>query len=206
MLKQMTGQRFGRLVVTAQLQSDASGNAAWACICDCGKHVSVSGAALRRGASSSCGCLKRELATDRATKHGMSKSGTYNSWASMLSRCRNPRHPQWLRYGGRGIRVCDRWMHFEHFLADMGHRPPGRTIDRKNGAGNYEPGNCRWATPTEQANNISTNRRIAVGDRTINLSQLARECGVNKHTLGWRLDAGWPLDKATNPQLENETC
>ena len=155
----ITGQRFGRLTAVAVTsRKDSSGKAIWECVCDCGKTCEAIGSELRNGHKSSCGCLKVDHAKQAATKHGgashSNKAPEYRSWQSMITRCYNEKYHHWHRYGGRGVKVCDRWRNsFENFLADMGPRPTGTTLDRKDNDGNYEPSNCRWATATEQRNN-----------------------------------------------------
>jgi hypothetical protein len=161
-VKDLSGERFGRLVVVRRVGSHPGGGSLWLCACDCGASCDVVSRNLRRGATRSCGCLKQEkfCTPGSRTKHGHTSrdggvSPTYTSWRSMRDRCTNPKDNRYYLYG---IRVCDRWLHsFENFLADMGERPSGMTLDRypdKNG--NYEPGNVRWATPKQQAANRRT--------------------------------------------------
>lgn len=149
----MTGKRYGRLLVLGVAFIDKHKQRHWNCLCDCGTHAVVCGYQMRDGSSTSCGCYSRERSRE-AAKHGMSSSSTYVSWRSMIARCNNPRNKDFPKWGGRGISICDRWLVFENFLEDMGPRPEGKTLDRfPNNDGNYEPGNCRWATASEQARN-----------------------------------------------------
>jgi len=143
------GLRFGRLIVVSRAESRYSGQTMWKCLCDCGQFTEVVQYSLRRGKTNSCGCLNKEI----VTKHGRWGTPVYNSWHSMMQRCYNSNYPRYRDYGGRGIKVCNRWLKFENFLEDMGDRPNGTSLDRINNNGNYAPSNCRWATSKEQASN-----------------------------------------------------
>jgi hypothetical protein len=202
-LVDLTGRRFGRLVVIGRAANKGR-DAAWACNCDCGASLAVRGQALRTSNTRSCGCLHREQlvarneqALPRAPKsHGMSGSRTHKIWCGMRKRCSNPRARGFHNYGGRGIKVCVRWNSFQNFLADMGEAPDGLSIDRKDMNGDYEPGNCRWATPAIQSRNKRGNVNLSFDGRTQCLTDWAIELGVSMQTLHSRLADGWSATQA----------
>jgi len=165
----ITGKRFGRWTVLGMCPERrrhiGGAHIVWRCRCDCGVERNVRGSALRFGKSRSCGCVSPTF------KHGHARKGSttraYRCWRGMLDRCNRPRNKAYPHYGGRGISVCARWFIFENFLADMGEPLPDKSIDRIDPNGNYEPGNCRWATYAEQVTNRRPFTQIGLrGDRT----------------------------------------
>jgi hypothetical protein len=161
----MTGIHIGRWTVLSKAPNRPRiANTFWLCRCDCGTEREVIGTTLRNGVSVSCGCYRSEVSARRMERHGHAigkTSPTYNSWAGAVQRCTNPNYANWANYGGRGIKICERWLDYENFLADMGERPEGTTLDRfPNNNGDYEKGNCRWATPKQQANNRRPKRKL----------------------------------------------
>lgn len=158
LVKDMTGERFGRLVVVQWSGTAPNRQATWLCVCDCGSFATVRGSQLRQGKTTSCGCVKREQWRQSVT-HGQAgptrRTSIYNRWLLMRRRCGNPKAKDYPRYGGRGIRVCAEWEEsFELFYEYVGDPPgAGYSIDRIDNDGNYEPGNVRWATASEQARN-----------------------------------------------------
>lgn len=150
----LAGKRFHRLQVIARTKNRGR-NVMWSCKCDCGIAIDVSSSSLSSGKNKSCGCFRREAMSQ--FRHGSVNTPEYNTWSSMLRRCNNANNRSYPRYGGRGIRVCDQWNDFVGFLRDMGRKPsPDHSLDRIDNNGNYEPGNCRWATRVQQSRN-STN-------------------------------------------------
>ena len=149
----IAGDTIGRW--TLQHRIRRPGRAVWSCLCACGAQAEVLETNLRRGLTRSCGCAKR-------TRRGQSRSRPYTLWRAMLARCYLPKNKRYDRYGARGIVVCDRWRNsFDAFLADMGEPPPGLTLERRDNDGNYEPGNCIWATRTAQARNRASTKLTA---------------------------------------------
>lgn len=193
----LTGRRFDRLVVTEFYGNGRRGKQSvrlWSCRCDCGNQTIASYSALTNRNTRSCGCLLREA----ITKHGMCKTPVYKVWHAMLDRCRNSNNQSWKDYGGRGVSVCERWHDFSNFIADMGERPTGGTLDRIDVNGNYEPSNCRWISQAGNANNRRNNRLIEFQGEVATLSEWSKKYGMHKGTLKNRLDSGWPFEAAVS--------
>lgn len=198
-IRNLVGQRFGRLVVQRLAEISKQG-AMWACQCDCGTAKVVWTSHLTGGRTKSCGCLLREVSArlirERSTTHGRSKSPEYRSWRSMIGRCENPNDQAFGKYGGRGIAVCERWRVFENFLADMGDRPTGTSIERKDNDGPYEPENCVWGTPAEQSLNRRITRFVDTPNGPVCLTHAAKLAGLSAGCLAYRLDAGMSFSEA----------
>lgn len=192
---ELARQTFGRWTVIRRAENTDTGQAQWVCQCQCGNTKTLKSIVIRRGLSQSCGCLKREQTVRMSTKHGHSTGGispTYHSWVGMKARCTNPKHDAYPRYGARGITVAERWMTFTNFLADMGEKPPGTSLDRIDSARGYEPGNCRWSGATTQSRNRpSFNRLITYDGKTQTMAEWAEQLGVHPATLSYRAGRGW---------------
>jgi hypothetical protein len=196
------GQRFERLVVIEEaaplIKNGRRAEHRWLCQCDCGNTVIVIQGSLRNGTTKSCGCLRRERMGSLTRTHGRSRigDGTYKSWRSMLDRCYNENNPDYDIYGGRGITVFSEWHEFEKFADALGPRPPKHTIERIDNDKGYEPGNVRWATRREQANNRSNNVFIEWKGEKITLAQAADIAGISVPALRMRLKIGWSIKEA----------
>jgi hypothetical protein len=197
--RQLLGLAFGYLTVIEDLhRSSRHGKRLWRCRCSCGSLVEVDTGALTSGNTKSCGCYNSQLTTLRNLKHGCSRRGRvskeYMIWAAIIGRCQRRSYKRFRDYGGRGIKVCERWSSsFENFFEDMGECPEDKkSIGRVDNDGDYCPENCRWEDDIEQANNKRNTVFLSYGGRTQGISQWARELGCSqgalwqrKNTLGW---------------------
>ena len=201
----LTGQQFGdRLVLKRAEGKSASGHVFWICRCQCGSIDIVDGVLLRQGSSKHCQNCK-----PGPWKHGKARSGKktaeYNIWVAARDGCNNPNREDWYLYGGRGVKFAEVWDDIEVFLRDLGPRPKGGSLDRfPDKDGNYEPGNCRWATSKEQARNKRNNRLLTYDSRTLTISQWAEEYKILPSSILWarvyRLH--WPLQKALTTPIK----
>lgn len=187
------GERFGRLVTVSDAGRAKDGHRIWLCRCDCGQSARRQTNTLRGAGLKSCGCVNGEA--QRIHGHrGSARGGTatYRSWQSALRRCHSPDSKDFYRYGGKGVEVCVAWRNdFTKFLSDMGERPSGTSLDRwPNPSGNYEPGNCRWATPTEQARNRCNTTWTEFRGEFMPVAEVADRLGISVASAGLRLKRG----------------
>ena len=197
-LKNLTGQRFGRLTVTGP-HHRRKNKTWWPCRCDCGREVTIWSYYLLTGNTKSCGCYRRDFTTNRNATHGRRYEPEYTVWNLMRRRCTDPADVAYSAYGGRGIGVCERWRDsFEHFYADMGPRPsPDHQIDRIDNQGPYSPENCHLATRIENCNNRRDNLLVDWRGESLTVPEWARRTGIGKHTLWQRLfRCGWSVERA----------
>lgn len=192
-IKDLTGQRFGRLVVVSENGRDKIQNVLWLCRCDCGNMVTIRGSMLRAGRSKSCGCFRKDLQSEINTTHGLRNTRLHRIWSEMKTRCYNKKNKSYEMYGGRGIIVCEEWLHnfqaFYDWAMANGYRDD-LTIDRINNDKGYSPDNCRWITQKEQQNNRRNNRTITHNGETHTISEWAEIYEINPHTLRDRIESG----------------
>ncbi len=196
-LVDLIGQHFDRLTVIKRSCNSKNGHACWLCQCSCGQKRIVSSDSLKSERTKSCGCLSAEKTKRRFTKHGHTRSRTYESWQHMNQRCKNPNNQDYHNYGGRGIIICKRWEKFENFLEDMGERPAGTSLDKINNNHGYCETNCRWSTPEQQNKNKRNNLYETYGGKTQLVTKWAKEYDISYHILWdrlYRLD--WSISKA----------
>ena len=197
----LTGQRFGRLLVTKLSNKRLYGRLAWDCICDCKSSVTVFGSSLKQGISQSCGCLRREQLIHRNTTHGRSHDRYYPIWRDMMDRCYNPNRPSYPDYGGRGIKVCFQWHRVDNFISWCRSRepiPPEHSIDRfPDMNGPYSPDNCRFASPVQQNRNMRSNVWIEHNGEKLILKDFICKYGVVTYNCAKRrIRKGWPALEA----------
>jgi hypothetical protein len=203
---ELTGLRFGKWTVIKRSGTNKWRASTWACLCDCATRRDVVGSVLIRGESLSCGCDAPRMNSEQHTIHGESgkrvnrlhdRSPEYSSWLSMIARCFNKSHKAYHQWGGRGITVCERWKSsYTLFLDDMGRRPSRtHSIERINNNGNYEPGNCKWATPEEQSNNTRRNHLLEFNGKTLTIAQWGKVTGLGRNLYN-RIYNGWPIERA----------
>ena len=195
------GIRFGRLQIVKEVlpQTLSCSRRQFECLCDCGQRCIATLTSLRRGYTKSCGCLRKEAMVQNARppKHGMADTRTYSSWEAMKQRCLNPRHKNYKHYGGRGITICEKWLSFEAFYADMGTRPsPQHSIDRVDNEQGYYKANCRWATQTEQQRNTRQSKMLTMGGETLCVAHWADKTGLPSTTILSRLHYGYTVTES----------
>jgi hypothetical protein len=203
------GDRFGRLTIlelTNTRSPSGASRTTVVCRCDCGLVKSYEQGNVTSGHTRSCGCLAKEIiaASRPGVKHDMHKSSEYGSWQAMKERCYRETHVAYHRYGGRGITVCDRWLNsFEAFYEDMGPKPfPRASIERKGNNGNYEPGNCCWATARQQGRNRCDNVLVPYQGELLPIAEAAERAGLKPSCLKERIRRGWAGDKLFIPPLQ----
>lgn len=197
--KDISGQKFGRLIALYKLHNYHKTGSYWLCYCECGNVTEVYLSNLSRGATMSCGCLNKELTSKRSKKHGMKNTRLYYIWSHIKARCYNKNHDNYKYYGGRGIIVCDNWKNdfiaFYNWAIANGYQD-NLTIDRIDVNGNYEPNNCRWASWKQQQRNTRHNRNITSNGETHCLIEWCEILGVNRSTVYSRLRRGSTIYKA----------
>lgn len=207
--RDLTGERFGRLVVIGPdsdyIQPNGKHRPRWICECDCGKQKSINGEALTRGLTNSCGCLQKEQTSKAVKTHGQTNTRLYGIWCAIKRRCYHEYDPNYRLYGGRGITMCDEWLNsYETFMdwaMGNGYDPLAKrgecTIDRIDNNGNYSPDNCRWVSQQEQMNNVSYNRRITYNGESHTVAEWARLYNIPYSRLLNRLDKyNYTIEKA----------
>lgn len=202
MSEDLTGKKYGRLIVLNKEPNTKTQHNRWKCKCDCGNISIVSASSLKNQTTRSCGCLQKELIANRNLKHNMANTRVYRIWDGMKSRCYNSNSSGFLSYGGRGIKVCAEWLdkekgfiNFYEWSLKNGYNDD-LTIDRIDVNGNYNPENCRWLSSKEQAYNRRSNRYITYNNETHTITEWAKIYRINSGTISSRIQSGWSIERA----------
>lgn len=203
----LTGQRFGRLIVLERRGTDKHGKVLWLCQCDCGNSTMTTTGQLKSGKTSSCGCLHNELLVLRNTKHGKTNTRLYRIYEGIKTRCYSNSYKEYYLYGGRGITVCEEWksdfMNFYNWAMENGYSDD-LTIDRIDVDGNYEPSNCRWATAKEQANNTRKTNYLIFNGIKKSFNEWSVLVNIKTKTLKNRFfNLGWSAEKTLRTPVNN---
>lgn len=184
----------------------AKGWDVWLCRCRCGTERRILWEKVIRGQTKSCGCLGRKAQARKVRKHGLATIPEYKVWRCMIQRCENPAWQSYPYYGGRGIKVCERWHDIRKFIKDMGRRPSEKhQLDRMDNNGNYEPGNVRWVTKTEQARNQKNNHRLTYKGETLTVAEWTERLGFPVGVIRKRInDLHWPIEKALTTAVQKK--
>jgi hypothetical protein len=196
----LTGEKYGRLTILSMYRDDKNKPIA-RCLCDCGVEKEISVYMLRNGDARSCGCLNFE--NNGMYKHGYAGTLTYVCWSSIIQRCNNPNNVRYKRYGGRGIKICERWNKFENFLEDMGEKPDKMSIDRINNDDGYYKENCKWSTTKEQSLNRENTIYVTYNGEEKRLVDLVEELGLDYSTIKSRIrQQHWSIEDAISKPVD----
>lgn len=194
----LTNQERGFWTIISMRRHEKRGHIQWLCRCRCGTEKYLSVSLLNSGKTSSCGCFSADQARKRLTTHGLAKTQEYKILMGIIKRCEDKNHPSYMKYGARGVTVCERWRNSPaDFIADLGYRPSSsHSIERRDGKKGYEPENCYWATSLQQGGNTTRVRRIEFRNEVHSLLQWSKILGFSYGGVKARLDSGWPLEMA----------
>lgn len=203
--KDLTNLRFGKLIAVKCVKKPNQAKYYWECICDCGNTKIISSSNLIKGNSSTCGCGKVKIG-DATRKHGMTNTRMFKIWTGIRKRCTNPKCKSYPIYGGRGISISYKWDKFIDFYNDMKHGyADNLSLDRINPNGNYEPENCRWATPKIQNRNRRNNHLISLNNQNKTLAEWSEVSGIHYSLISYRIKNGWDAEKAIfTPSLQQK--
>ena len=201
--RDLTGERFGRLLVLQRDGCNKHGQVKWWCECDCGTQKHILGMCLSSGETQSCGCLHKESTAKINLKHGMTRTPIYGLWHAMHQRCNDVNHPKYIHYGGREINVSPEWYEFENFYRDMGDKPVGMSLERIDNNGDYCKENVVWATAKQQSNNRRNNVVLEHNGKKQTMQQWCDELGLKIGTVWARLNRGWDVSRSLTQEVRH---